>query len=557
MALKQLILRQKIKVLNQQLADMRSKDTDFETRSAAMKTREEELAAAISEVTEETNAEERELIESQVSEFESEQEALGADQAAHEDAKKKLEDEIQKLQAELDEVENRQAQIEQPAEPDKERKSDYMSKRHRFFEGISAEVRSTLIAREDVKGFLTRVRSLKGQKRAVTGAELEIPEILLEVLRDNLHRYSKLAKHVFVKSVSGKARQTIMGSIPEGVWTEAVGALNELALSFSQIEVDGYKVGGFIPVPNSTLEDSELNLLSDIMDMIGQSIGLGVDKAIVFGSGTKMPLGFLTRLAQTSAPSDWDANGPAWTDLHTTNILKFSPSGMTSETFFANLVAYCGVAKSNYSNGQKFWVMNDKTWQTILAKTIAFNAAGALVAASNGVMPIIGGAVEILEFMDDYDVAGGYGSLYLLAERAGAQLAVSDQAMFIEDQTVFKGTARYDGQPVFGEGFVIVNINNETPTTSASFATDAANAVATPYGLPIAGTYAATQTVNLYCLTPGAVIYYTTDGSTPDDTDTLFTGPITVEDTTTIKAIAYKNGVASSVFSEAITISAG
>ncbi len=84
MALKQLILRQKIKVLNQQLAEMRAKDTDFETRSAALKTREEELATAISEVTDETNAEERELIESQVSEFESEQEALGADQAAHE-----------------------------------------------------------------------------------------------------------------------------------------------------------------------------------------------------------------------------------------------------------------------------------------------------------------------------------------------------------------------------------------------------------------------------------------------------------------------------------------
>ena len=555
MALKQLILRQKIKVLNQQLTDMRAKDTDFETRSAAMKTREEELAAAISEVTEETNAEERELIESQVSEFESEQEALGADQAAHEDSKKKLEDEIQKLQAELDEVENRQAQIEQPAEPDKERKSDFMSKRHRFFEGISTEIRSSLIARTEVKDFLTRVRALKGQKRAVTGAELEIPEILLEVLRDNLHRYSKLAKHVFVKSVSGKARQTIMGSIPEGVWTEAVGALNELALSFSQIEVDGYKVGGFIPVPNSTLEDSELNLLSDIMDMIGQSIGLGVDKAIVFGSGTKMPLGILTRLAQTSAPSDWDANGPAWTDLHTTNILKFSPSGMTSETFFANLVAYCGVAKSNYSNGQKFWVMNDKTWQTILAKTIAFNAAGALVAASNGVMPIIGGAVEILEFMDDYDVAGGYGSLYLLAERAGAQIAVSDQAMFIEDQTVFKGTARYDGQPVFGEGFVIVNINNETPTTSASFASDTANSCATPYALPIAGSYATSVDVGLYCVTPGSKIYYTTDGSTPDNTDTEATATITLEATTTIKAIAYdQNGNASSVFTAAYTI---
>jgi HK97 family phage major capsid protein len=555
MALKQIVLRSRIKLMQKQLDDLRAKDAEFETRTATMKIRESELEAAISEITEETSAEERDVVEAQVAEFETENSAIETEMAEHDNAKKNLEAEIQKLQAELDEIENRQAPIEQPAEPDKERNAVYMTKRHRFFDGIATEVRSSLIARTEVKDFLTRIRALKGQKRAVTGAELEIPEILLEVLRDNLHRYSKLASKVFVKSVSGKARQTIMGSIPEGVWTEAVGALNELALSFSQIEVDGYKVGGFIPVPNSTLEDSELNLLSDIMDMIGQSIGLGVDKAIVFGSGTKMPLGFLTRLAQTSAPSDWDANAPAWTDLHTTNVLKFDPASMSSETFFANLVAYLGVAKSNYSNGQKFWVMNDKTWQTILAKTIAFNAAGALVATANGVMPIIGGDVVILEFMDDYDIAGGYGSLYLLAERAGAQIAVSDQAMFIEDQTVFKGTARYDGQPVFGEGFVIVNINNETPTTSASFASDTANTCATPYALPIAGSYATSVDVGLYCVTPGSKIYYTTDGSTPDNTDTEATATITLEATTTIKAIAYdQNGNASSVFTAAYTI---
>lgn len=92
-------------------------------------------------------------------------------------------------------------------------------------------------------------------------------------------------------------------------------------------------------------------------------------------------------------------------------------------------------------------------------------------------MPIIGGEIIELEFMKDNDICGGYGSLYTLAERAGASLAVSDQVKFIEDQTVFKGTARYDGMPVIGEGFVMVNFNNEAPTTSLTFAEDVANKV--------------------------------------------------------------------------------
>ena len=67
--------------------------------------------------------------------------------------------------------------------------------------------------------------------------------------------------------------------------------------------------------------------------------------------------------------------------------------------------------------------------------------------------------------------------LYLLAERAGAQFATSDQVRFIEDQTVFKGTARYDGLPVIADGFVAIGIAGTTPSASGiTFATDTANA---------------------------------------------------------------------------------
>ena len=85
-------------------------------------------------------------------------------------------------------------------------------------------------------------------------------------------------------------------------------------------------------------------------------------------------------------------------------------------------------------------------------------------------MPIIGGDIVLLDFIPDGDIIGGYGSLYLLAERAGTTLAQSEHVRFIEDQTVFKGTARYDGTPVFGEGFVGINIKNAAPTTTMTFA---------------------------------------------------------------------------------------
>ena len=83
----------------------------------------------------------------------------------------------------------------------------------------------------------------------------------------------------------------------------------------------------------------------------------------------------------------------------------------------------------------------------------------------------------------------------------------------------------------------------ETPTT-----------VSTPTFSPAGGTYTTAQTVTITCSTIGATIYYTTNGSTPSASSTMYNGPITISETTTLKAIAIKDDTSSNVATATYTI---
>ena len=74
----------------------------------------------------------------------------------------------------------------------------------------------------------------------------------------------------------------------------------------------------------------------------------------------------------------------------------------------------------------------------------------------------------------------------------------------------------------------------------------------------ISGTSPFADTTQVTLTEPeGARAYYTTDGSTPTAESTLYTAPFTLNATTTVKAIAIKDGVASSVASKTFTKSSG
>lgn len=475
MALRQIMLKKKIDDKKKELEALRAKDPEFEKREA-------ELVGSIDEAS---TDEEQAAVEEAVSAFESEKEE-------HDKSKETLEKEIGDLEEDLRKTEEADAAAERSVKKTEEDKKmpeirevtrDAATMRYTIrerFNRLNAQEREALFQNDGAKRWIEEIRAHISEKRELTNVGLTIPEVFIGYLRENVMNYSKLYRHVNRQPIAGTGREVIMGSVPEGVWVECCQILNEMSLNFNDVEVNCFKVGGYFKVCNAVLEDSDLNLSALLLESLAQAIGLALDKAILYGRNTaahqRMPQGVVSRLVQTEQPADYPPTARPWQNLSASNIITI-PASATGIELYKQITLASGKAKGKYARGEKVWVMNEETYTKLKVEAMSMNAAGAIVSGLDGRMPVVGGIVEVLDFIPNDVIIGGYFELYLLGERAGNKFAQSEHAFFIQDQTAFKGTARYDGQPVIAEAFVAIGINGVTPNATMDFAPDNANSV--------------------------------------------------------------------------------
>lgn len=424
MALRALMLGKKLSEKKKALDALREKINGFSVREA-------ELEQAIEEA--ETD-EEKQAVEEAVTAFEAEK--VEAEKEAAD-----LDAEVRELEAELDSVETKDEPEARAAEPVIEtREKEIVMSKYKRFRDMPHEERAKFVQRDDMQKFLGEVRSAIKEKRTLTNVGYLIPQEFLGMLKESIEDYSKLYNRVYKPTIGGQARLVIEGVAPEAVWTEACANLNELDLSWSQVEIDGFKCGGYFKVCNAVLEDSDIDLAAELEEKLGQAIGLAVDKAIVFGTGTKMPTGIVPTLKAVSG---------------TPNVVSHANT-VTGKALVEALIDDASLITSKYGS-DLIWIMNKKTNLKLKKNMMNVDSAGLFVAGSE--LPVIGGDIIELGFMPDNVIVGGYADLYLLGERKGIELGMSEHAFWTADQTGFKGTARYDGKPLDANGFVAIGIN--------------------------------------------------------------------------------------------------
>lgn len=126
-----------------------------------------------------------------------------------------------------------------------------------------------------------------------------------------------------------------------------------------------------------------------------------------------------------------------------------------------------------------------------------------------------------------------------------------------EDTTSLSARCDYINSNGYG-GLIIWEISGDTSNyelTTLAFQKligSTTQTAATPVFSPAAGTYTSAQTVTITSATSGAEIRYTTDGTEPTTSSALYSSPLAVSATTTLKAKAFKSGMNNSATATAI-----
>jgi len=380
--------------------------------------------------------------EAELAVLESEIDEVLGELSEHEEAIAEIEGEISEIEGELAGIEASQDRAAKKATQRRNAEGDESNIMEKGF-NLRAKtpyekrerMRQVLEVRENREFYENVVNIIKN--RGVSNTDLLIPEIVIDMINIDMLDIGKIVALVTVRQIPGIARIVLSGDTPEAVWLDCCGDLSELDLDFSMLEIDCFKVGGFIAICNATLEDAFINLAVHIQSQIAKAIAVALDKAIINGTGAagKQPTGIIPSLSAANK--------------------------VTTKPDFPTLMSKFGLFPDDASNLTA--VMTRKTYYTHFApQTVATTSAGQVVAQNSGGGVRLPDGTPVVftkkdNIADNEMLIGDYGK-YFLAQRAGLQLAKSDEYRFIQDQTVFKGTARYDGRPIENDYWLLLTL---------------------------------------------------------------------------------------------------
>ncbi|MFA7546949.1 MAG: chitobiase/beta-hexosaminidase C-terminal domain-containing protein [Candidatus Cloacimonadaceae bacterium] len=359
--------------------------------------------------------------------------------------------------------------------------------------------------------------------------------------------FGDLGSHTFAPN-TGNMVATPSFDPPAGVYTQPISVTISCATDGASIY---YSTDGSTPNASSTLYTAPI-AISTSTSLKAIAMAPEMDASIVATANYSFPVNVPSLSVLASSPAD----GSTIYHLSGEVVLTFQQP-FRNQKFVQDSGAGIlidddnGVITSTYNIGDGITgIMGKMSEYGGMLQFVPTSNPGVATSSGNPIVPIV------VSFDNLYNHFNTYRSRVVKVmgvefENASGNFAngivypVYDQDTEYDIRTTFYDVD-YIGTPIPVGERDIIGIPNSRPEGNfftPRWLSDFEGAVATPVFSPPAGTYMEPINVSITCATDGATIRYTTDGSTPSESSTLYNAPIQIASNTTLKAIAYATGM--------------
>jgi hypothetical protein len=290
------------------------------------------------------------------------------------------------------------------------------------------------------------------EKRGFTDLEITMPVTIFNRVFEDLEQNHPLLSKINFQNTTGTTEWIVRKSDCEGAfWGALTDEINkELSAGFTKVKTDLSKLSAYLPVAKSMLDLGAEWIDRYVRTVLSESISIGLEVAIVAGTGKDQPIGMLKDLKGSVVEGVYsDKKAVALTDLKPVTLGKNIMSPLTKDGKRAVPSVLMIVNPVDY-------------WEKIFAATTVLTSNGTYV---YGVLPIPGDIVQSVAVPKGTLIAG-MSKDYFLGVGSTGKIEYSDEYHFLEDERVYISKQYAKGQPIDNDSFLIFDISKLEVTTT-------------------------------------------------------------------------------------------
>lgn len=273
---------------------------------------------------------------------------------------------------------------------------------------------------------------------------LELPKTVFERIFEDLTKNHPLLSEINFVNVTGVTEWVVRKDDVEAAWWGKLcdEIKKKLDNGFETIKTDLYKVSAYVPVCKAMLALGPEWLDRYVRTILGESIALAIEKAIIAGEGGEEPIGIIKKIAEVSEGKNQDKKAKALAD--------FSPESIGGEIL-------APLAKGKNGLGRLILVVNSTDYYKKFYPLFNIQDENGVYHKQN--LPFDGKVIESI-YMPEGKMVVGEAKNYFMGIGSALKIEHSDEYRFLEEQRVYIAKQYANGRPRKDEDFLVFDITN-------------------------------------------------------------------------------------------------